>query len=247
MLEKIGFFRFGRDHSEPRRALECALEKSHGAENALVVLPEAFNIAVPYQQREGKQNFDRMIVKELQALSERFKVAFVAGLVINEPCGPAPPRSAAYLVTNAGQSLICYKMGSDDTAGDNYTPCTRRADRNNPFAYEGVRIGTLICVDANPPTRYPAFHCRLQTVVNASDVVCVPAHMAKGNFQDGIAGCEISLIPPSSNKRLILANSRPGGINSFITDCNGRILEPTVGGEHNQVVTLPFGTPLSSS
>jgi predicted amidohydrolase len=241
MLKKIGFFHFGSDHSNPKVALECALKEAGDTEDALIVLPEAFNIAVHYRS-EGKRNFDRTVLSDLMDLSRQFKIAFVAGLVIRERYGPTPPHSAACFVEGTRSTMMCYKIGPDDMDGVNYTACTGQADLKNPIEYEGVRIGALVCVDANPTASLGrVLFPRLRTVVSASDVVCVPSHMATGNFSNGKAGSESSLTSPWTNKRLILANSKPDGIASFITNGSGKILEPTVSGPQNRVVTLPFG------
>lgn len=64
--------------------------------------------------------------------------------------------------------------------------------------------------------------------------------MAKGNFADSRVGGDVKLASPWTNKRLILANSKPDEIASFMTDGDGQILEPTVNGAQNRIVTLPF-------
>lgn len=101
MLQKVGFFHFGTGHDNPKVALEGALqvalesdELPGGASRptaTLIVLPEAFNIGVPYRG-EGKRDFNRSIVGELQDIAGRFHVAFVAGLIVRERCGPKPPQ-----------------------------------------------------------------------------------------------------------------------------------------------------------
>lgn len=238
MLRKIGFFHFGYHHSTPKAALEQALLEAEGSEGALIVLPEAFNIAVSYRS-PGERNFDRVILSDLQGLSNRFKTTFVAGLIVMESEGTTPPQSACYLVGRTCSILMGYKVGEDDTEGHNYTRCAGQADLRNPIEHEGVKVGALICMDANPPAALaPRVRPRLQRIVADSDVVCVPAHMGSRNFADSTVGS--TLAEPWNTKRLILANSNPDGIASFMTDNDGKILEPTVGGAENRIVTLPF-------
>src|ERR1700680_1743010 len=240
MLQKIGFFHFGSTHSMPKAALERALEEAGDAKNSLLVLPEAFNLGVSYRG-EGERNFDRTVLTDLQELARRFAVAFVAGIVVRERCGPTPPHSAVYFVEGASKALVCYKIGTDDMAGINYTARSKQADFKNPIHYEGVRVGALVCVDANPTVSLgPFLWPRLRTVVGSSDIVCVPAHMGKSNFGNGRSGTDAALTSPWDNKRLILANSKADGIDSFVTDGRGRILEPTAGGALNKIGVFGF-------
>jgi predicted amidohydrolase len=239
MLKKVGFFHFGADHSTPKAALECALEAAGDVHGGLIVLPEAFNIAVPYRG-QGERNFERAVLGELRGLAQRFNVAFVAGLVVKENSEPAPPYSAAYFIESTVATLMCYKIGADDMAGINYTACRTQADFNNPILYHGVRIGALICVDANPTVALSRVLLpRLRTVANGSDLVCILSHTGKGNFSDGKVGCGVNLT--ENCQRLVLANSKPDGIDSFVTDSKGKIIEPTVGGDQTKIVTVPFG------
>jgi predicted amidohydrolase len=241
MLEQIGFFHFGWDYASPIAALERELCKTEHCANALIVLPEAFNIGIPYRG-EGEPNFDRVVLDDLRYLAARFRVSFVAGLVVREKHGPHPPWSSAYFVNENRNAVLTRKIGADDRAGIIYTPCARdQADVCNPIDRCGIRIGALICVDANP-TRPLArvLLPRLRTVVENSDIVCIPAHMADGNFRDGKAGARINLTWPLPHKRVVLANSNPDGIDSFVTDADGVIVAPTFGGARNAAVTVPL-------
>lgn len=242
MLQKAGFFHFGDGHSRPVQALKCALKDASDVKGALIVLPEAFNISVYYSDK-GDRNFDPSILGEVKDLAVEFGVAFVAGLIIQECCGPQPPYSGAYLIESTQQTLMCYKVIPDHpTEGNytrNYTPCQGTNDFNNPISYEGIRIGALICADANPPQLlYPLMKERIGRVVKACDVMCVPAHMNTDNFANGKIGRDTKVdgVP----KILILANSKWDGLPSFITNCDGVILKPTVCGPVNEIVTLPL-------
>lgn len=259
MLQKVGFFHFGARHDDPKTALERALEDAQKGKDqpsgvdsdpdALIVLPEAFNIAVPYRG-EGERNFERTILVDLRHVAKRFNVLFVAGLVIRERCGPRIPYSAAYLIDGTTcPILMCYKFVPDGTeAGnkerpENYTVwSTETPDFKNPILYQGVNIGALICADAAAPKMGPnqSYWDRLLTVVKASDVICVPAHMDKNILGDGKVGSSAALTSVWKNKLLILANSRPNAINSFITDGAGIIREPAICDPENKVITLPL-------
>lgn len=239
MSLRAGYFHFGRDHAEPIKALRHELcESDHS--NSLVVLPEAFNIGLPYRQ-EGRPNFATSIFGELQNLAARFRVSFVVGLIVEEHPGPSPPRSAAYLVTGINHKLMGYKLRSDDVADRNYTPCGGQPDSCNPIRWRGLRVGALICADALPAaSSTPRFGDRLERVVHDSDWVCVPAHMGTGNFGDGRVGHTATIAPGWADQRLILANSRADGIPSFITDTKGQILAAVCAGAVNKVVTIPI-------
>ena len=171
-------------------------------------------------------------------------VGFMAGLNIYERCGPQrpqPPHSAAYLIDGTGSTLMCYKVGPDDTVDRNYTPRRGKADFHNPYRYQGAWVGALICVDGNfSPRMAPFLGDRRDSIVDGSRVVCILAHMAKGNLGNGKSGSSVALTSGWDNKTLVLANSNPDGVDSFITNGAGIILEPTVGGARNKIVTLPL-------
>ena len=249
---KLGFFHFGDGYENPIRALEVALYEADDPTNALIVLPEGFNLGVQYRG-PGTRNFKRTVVFALKRLAEHFRATFIAGLVIRGPCGPRPPYSTVYLIDKTTHALLCSKGIADDTEAQsvghhqvNYTRRINVPDFRNPIQYGGLAIGALICGDAIHQNRESRSHWdRIRRVVNASDVICVPSHMGCGNFNNGKSGSAASLIPEWRHKFLILANSKSDGIDSFVTDGDGTILEPTVGGSQNKVVTLPLLLPNS--
>lgn len=85
MLNGVGFFHFGSpDKSTPLRSLVQELEKkaAQGGEllkGALIVLPEAFNLGVDYNDdgNWGKGNYAPSIKKCLMRVAEEFDVMFV--------------------------------------------------------------------------------------------------------------------------------------------------------------------------
>lgn len=136
---------------------------------------------------------------------------------------------------------MCYKVGADDTVGRNYTGRVGKADFQNPIQYQEMMIGALICVDAHfPISMAEALRDRRERVVNACRVICVPAHMAKDNLGNGKSGSPVALVHGWTDKILVVANSKADGIDSFITDSSGTIVEPTVCGPQNRVVLLPL-------
>jgi hypothetical protein len=64
--------------------------------------------------------------------------------------------------------------------------------------------------------------------------------MDKNILGDGKVGSSAALTSVWKNKLLILANSRPNAINSFITDGAGIIREPAICDPENKVITLPL-------
>jgi hypothetical protein len=112
----------------------------------------------------------------------------------------------------------------------------------------------LICVDAKPPRnrfdpydtkREPSPQEKRRNRVNQSieerggdcQIVCIPACVVN-DFSGGQPGMTLGLF--GNNKIVVLANSRPTGCRSFITDRRELILDLSVGGEKNQVVLAPM-------
>jgi predicted amidohydrolase len=240
MLRRVGLFHFGKHHDRPTEELRSAMSEAGDVCDSLIVLPEAFNIRKAYRDA-ADCNTDRSVLRELKAIAKEFHVSFVAGLIIEELFGCKPPHSAAYLIDEDHSKLMCYKIGTEDTDGKNYTSAhPAKSDFRNPMKYKGVNIGALICIDSNPnptATTYRQHRARADKVVDASDIICVPAHITH-HFDDGRVG---SMLGSRLHGIIfILANSNPYGADSFTTDRSGTIVEPTVGRDQNKIVTKPL-------
>jgi predicted amidohydrolase len=184
-IAKIGFFHFGNGHGAPMRALRCELRKKapEDLKNALVVLPEGFNIGKCYHDSKAEVNPEPNVTRALKSEALKYEIMFVAALILESQ---QKKRSSAYLINADGESPLCHKMVPDGM-GD-YDPCRDCCDENNPRAYGGALVGCLICADSDPPRplswREPnEERARLSAVINkmrsrttTPTILCIPAH-----------------------------------------------------------------------
>jgi predicted amidohydrolase len=243
--------------------LETAIADSNSegrsVENALIVLPEAFNIRKPYYDRQQSPNVDLAILCELSRVSNDSHCAFVAGLIIEDTPGVSPPYSSAYLVDGcypidgSHHKLLSRKRKKDGTEEGNlswvanYTPCLSYG--STPIQYRGLAVAALICLDAQLDGEtgedydqrckdvakiLRGFGCR-------HSVMCVPAHMSNG-FLGGEVGRDATLRNSLEGTIHVLANSNSGGVPSFVSNVKGTIIAPTVMGNENRIEVFSFET-----
>jgi hypothetical protein len=100
-LSSVGFFHFGQGYDKPILMLELAIGdfklRGGNLENALIVLPEGFNIGRSYYGKE-RPSTDWSILGALATLCHENKCVFVAGAIVDEGSNVHPPYSSAYLV-----------------------------------------------------------------------------------------------------------------------------------------------------
>jgi hypothetical protein len=233
MIHRIGFFHFVAETAHPIDALKKTLTQSAAdASGALIVLPEAFNIADDYWRPLGPRlrqaNTEKVILFDLRHICREFSVCFVAGLIVGVPNGPDPPHSSAWLIDSNDFWLLSLKHSNDGTGvgpngrqdyTPNYTPCSEGCDVRNGVCYDNLSIAALLCMDAYPKDgtygpansrRHELLRAKLAecTPRGAHGVVCVPSHMQEIG-REGIypywPGCYV-----------VLANSCVGGPGSFI-------------------------------
>ena len=258
-FSRVGFSHFGTGHTNPIPMLKDAIKdfKSTGGniENALIVLPEAFNIGGTYYAPEPP-NVDLSILGELSRLSTDSKCAFVAGLIIADTPDIFPPHSSAYLIDRCFQKRITRKEAQDDAevgrvAGRGwsakYTSCP--SHESTPIQHRGLAIATLIRNDAQSGTLGPdeVYISRCDRVTSALrgfgcqyKVMCVPAHMSNG-FWGGQVGQDATLAEPLKGTIHILANSCTSQVKSFVTNTNGVIVS-SIGGSKNQIAVVSLET-----
>lgn len=145
-LRFVGVFHFGnRDKSCPIRSLETELERwEHGVENSLLVLPEGFNVPGGYYDGPGPAASTR---RKLLALSEKYQVAFVTGLIEERPARGYPKGfNSAYLVDASSDeqfTLLSQKRRDYDER-----ICSSNPDGfRRAVVYKGVGVAALICTD----------------------------------------------------------------------------------------------------
>jgi hypothetical protein len=262
MIQKIGFFHFVTS-TDPVETLEAEIQKKDEGyvTDALVVLPEAFNIGVPYWGEKIERDppkTEPIVLFKLQKLCERFTMSLVAGLIIKTPNGPDPPYSSAYLIDSEGFGLLCHKMGDDRTAvrqsgGEtcrpNYTRCPDGCDAHNVTIYRNLAIAALICMDAFVDYKFQAYcaneerHERLNKMLTsvadsgARSVVCVPGRIKCGQERP-IAGI-------FHGSYIIVANSPPSpdAPGSYVAKIDGEGAVKQLAerqGNTNDVIVVPL-------
>jgi predicted amidohydrolase len=243
MIDKVGFFHFVSKYAYPVEELQTAIEDNREGcvSDALIVLPEAFNIGVEYWRTvpDSRPDGDPIILFKLQELCKRFRLSLVAGLIINIP-GQDPPHSSAYLIDASGFGLLCHKRCNDGTGAGpgggnrytpNYTPCPDGCDAHNATMYRNLAIAALICVDSDRDyTKFPENGGRHKILTAKLDratpeggyrVVCIPSHMKTGP--------RYPTAEHWRNSFVVLANSSAhrDGPGSYIAEVDGSGVEET--------------------
>lgn len=246
-FRKLGFFRFVSDYNKPVASVKTAMTVPGDISGSLIVLPEAFNIGKYYGEPGGDCDHSPRILDQLQTVAGSFDVTFVAGLIVEEPGGPRPPFSSAYLIDGAGRTLVCRKHGDDrsdispPTAENvrlrlnapitnrcpNYTPFETLPDVRNPIQYRDLSIAAMICMDCNDERVSGSVREGFSKQAGPK-IVCIPVCMNKDFGDEAIAG-----MWPQNH--VILANSNPNGCRSFISK-DGTIIERDNRGPENSIV-----------
>ncbi|MGA2182603.1 MAG: nitrilase-related carbon-nitrogen hydrolase [Bryobacteraceae bacterium] len=169
-LKRIGFFHFGKQKkADPIDSLRKSLSTESSLSDCLIVLPEAFNVPGGYLRGDSP---DVSVCGALQGLSTEKSVAFVAGMI--EPRqGSTLGCNSAFLIDGACCHLLSRKRQC--FRSDLYRVCQFDA----PIAHRGLRIGALVCEDANCKEGHRADVLKSIEALTPADpiVLCVPACM----------------------------------------------------------------------
>jgi len=225
MFEQIGAFHLGLGHEDPIAALERELGHTDG-KNALIVLPEAFNLGRHYSSEPGIPGFERdVIIRQLSAIALRLASAFVVGLLEPKPEGSGTSHSSAYFVSATEVSLMCHKQLWDGSG--HYSVCPQTPDQANPIVQDDASIIAAICMDVHNSQRFMGIAIKASRAQKRSNFVCIPAAMSDNSwFGGGRRGSSQDFLKRElcANGNLILANSDHRGVGSFITGPDWQVL-----------------------
>ena len=173
MFKRVGFFHFGHDHDDPIGSLRKALEEAAEVSDSLIVLPEAFNIGKKYRENGRDPDFSPRVLDHLQGIARTRGISFVAGLIIDDARGVAPPYSSAYYIDRDIERLLCRK-GEDDGARVNYTAFgPDGCDINNPIERKDACIAAMVCMDIDMQERYKDLASKTASSSQPIRVFCV--------------------------------------------------------------------------
>jgi hypothetical protein len=265
-LAAVGFFHFGKGYSAPLAALDAELERVSATEsagdslsNALIVLPEAFNLGRQYYHHEPP-SIDSSFRNDLSKRSLLYGCAFVAGLIVDDSPGVVPPYSSAYLVDGEEIILLSRKASKDNTEA---TSATLGQHAANYTAFPGfyshvirhrqVAIAALVCLDGQyeQGSARSVYASELEQLAKsfgssscAHKLLCIPARVGNG-FCNGQPGQDVAFNTPWSGIILALANGLPAHVASFVTNSNGIVQQP-VGPRFDNRIELFRLTDLTS-
>jgi len=143
---------------------------------------------------------------------------------------------------------MCHKEKSD---GADYEACRIRPDRDNPVLLPDTSVIAIVCVDVDSP-RCDKLASEAVKSEKGHHIACIPASMYSVNWFGGVSiDNPLSFLRGhyGSNGHIVLANSNPGGLGSFVTDAAGVVRVQVKGDErlHNQIGLFPVivGAPQS--
>jgi len=238
MFSGIGFFHLAHGHDDPLSALNTELAQNPQLNDALLVLPEAFNLGRPYAEHGVPAIHREAILSALSGIHSAYKISFVVGLI--EPDGK--PFSSAYFVADGEPLLICHKATRD---GADYDACSD-PDKSNPVILPDAAIVTAICNDLSCAARCENLAKAALEAKKSLTVFCIPAAMYKegGWFGGAMLDCPLYFPAKPYECHVVLANSYADGQGSFITDSAG-IVRRRLLGDHrqkNQISIFPVQT-----
>lgn len=220
-FKRLGFFHFVKNLHDPLGELGLALDEYRPEElhEALIVLPEAFNLIGDYHAAALKDAIDheefcgrlrRLCTSRPSSNGEVMdtrKITFIVG-VLGSHKGTC--RNSAYWVSGEKEVLLCHKMGNDAPKYFESHPLVG-ADIDNP--HEGV--AALICMDAfdtGQPNDQAANVRRSDLLSRDTWLVCSPQRNT--SFVRHV-------IPDAAGRWRVIANGRD------YPDCPSMIIDPS--------------------
>ena len=169
MLKRLGYFHYGsEDRSKPIGSLEVAINeacKHSEVKDSLIVLPEAFNLRVPYEEG-ALRKLEGNTEESLKALAAKFDVAFVAGL-IRGLCN-----TACFIAGEGEPHVLSQKVGEDSACPSVWEPCE---PIDAVVRHHQACIAALICRDCEEDL--PRRNQLVSRIKNcACPVLCIPAN-----------------------------------------------------------------------
>jgi predicted amidohydrolase len=233
-ITKIGFY----SPEGPEKPLErfiTALTCKSQAElyGSLIVLPEAFNIGVPYGRSQSADT-NPNVLNQLRRVCKKFDVCFVAGLIISTPSDVTfqYKHNSAYLIDANGFGLLCHKKNFDNQGP--YSTCLDGCDGHNAIQYRNVAVASLICMDAYAEhyndERHKELTNKLDLTQAAIRLVCIPAYIDNGSAKKFVSTPRTYRILANSANRTAF----PSALDSFVehVDEDGNVT-PLLGLEDN--------------
>ena len=137
-LKAVGVFHFGNpDKSGPLGSLKETLATAPDPTDTLIVLPEGFNVPGGFYPGNDP---DPSVRSALLELSEAQGIAFVAGLIDDDP-----RYNSAYLIDAACKESIRLLSRKRQQPGQNYISDPQY--ESEPVLHRGFGIASLICHD----------------------------------------------------------------------------------------------------
>jgi len=229
-LKAVGVFHFGNpDKSGPLGSLKETLATAPDPTDTLIVLPEGFNVPGGFYPGNDP---DPSVRSALLELSEAQGIAFVAGLIDDDP-----RYNSAYLIDAACKESIRLLSRKRQQPGQNYISDPQY--ESEPVLHRGFGIASLICFDFTDCDKHkrPALIDHPAWAECGRRILCVPAcstgrcclKKAAGNWVQSVciaaANGEMgdrSFIQGSGFEKMDLEPLRPGF--EYLGHQNNRIL-----------------------
>jgi predicted amidohydrolase len=246
-IQQIGVFHHGtRDaaiHGSGMAVSELTaeVERSGDLSDALIVLPEAFNIDGPYEATPDnfKPKHDPKIESQLVALSRGSKVSFVVGLMQGEQPDAinVPPErySSAFLIDGEPLPILLARKSFDDGIG-----CQGLAFCEL-VPHRGLNVACLICADSYGHKDSDNKRCRERFKTPPAEkagvsVLCIPSHL------NDLRLSSKNVVGDWKEYFNVVALSNSATNHSSGILCDGRYCEGALSSSENWILLVPVSS-----